>query len=166
MIASKEKHFRKLTSDWIQNYDCIVSFMPKTRHCFPHWTLFNGVCTELEIKKEIISTCFFFFGLLFRCGLRASEPELALLFWDLTPFRNLKLLEEGPQLFDVLLDVDFAMFSTGTGWFLFDGSERGGGIRARADNSLWTYVLGKCMSSWTYVKKKIWEADSCIFTWK
>lgn len=108
---------------------------------------------QLKIEQEIIQTSLFFLGLLFRHGLRASEPELTLLLWDLTPFASLELLEEGPLLLvDVLLDVGITTFSTG--WFLLDGIERGGGIRARADISLCKDMLGNCMSNLTYVKRK------------
>lgn len=83
-------------------------------------------------------TCFFFFGLLFRRGLWASELELRLLLWSVLALETPLLWEETLLvLYDVLLEVDTGNFLTDwflfAGWFLIADKGRGGGMRARAD---------------------------------
>lgn len=127
-----------------------------------------------QMHQHINHTCFFFFGLLFRRGLRASEFELRLLLGSPCAFTGLQFLEEGPLLlFEVLLDVDRSAFATE--WLLLGGKERGGGMRTRADICLCMEVSAKCMPSktviirqrWTKVKRKlkrIWHSwENLIF---
>lgn len=101
-------------------------------------------CLHMPIKVNWQTCCFFFFGLLFRRGLWASELELKLLLWpvrefEFPPFPNEDLLLLS-DLDGSILDPDIFLLDElpSLGWPGIDLDNelvggRGGGIRARAE---------------------------------